>query len=253
MPGSGTFVLVAGFRNERDDQQPPYGHHAYGQQPTYPQPAPGGYPPGYGAPDPYSTQPHAGQDDHAPAGDAPPPGPPLPWKQLLVGVIFRPSPTFWRMRDYPMWLPALIVTFLYGLLAVFGLDSARESALDSTASTLVPYLLVTGVVMVLGALLLGTVTHNLARQFGGNGIWAPTAGLAMLIMTLTDVPRLTLALFLGGANPVVQLVGWATWLFAGLLFTMMVSRSHEIPWPRALAASAIQLLAVLMLVKLGTL
>jgi hypothetical protein len=157
------------------------------------------------------------------------------------------------MRDYGMWGPALVVTFLYGLVAVFGLDSARDSILDTTTSTLIPYLLVTGVAMVLGALLLGTVTHNLARQFGGNGLWAPTTGLAMLIMTLTDLPRLAVALFLGGADPVVQVLGWATWLFAGLLLTMMVSRSHEVPWPRALAASAIQLLAILALVKLGTL
>jgi hypothetical protein len=152
-----------------------------------------------------------------------------------------------------MWVPALVVTFLYGLVAVFGLDSARDSILDTTTSTLFPYLLVTGVAMVLGALLLGTVTHNLARQFGGNGLWAPTAGLAMLIMTLTDLPRLAVALFLGGAAPIVQVLGWATWLFAGVLLTMMVSRSHEIAWPRALAASAIQLLAILALIKLGTL
>jgi hypothetical protein len=187
-----------------------------------------------------------------PAAPAPPP-PPLHWKDLLKGVVFRPKDTFWRMRDYSMWVPAVTVTFLYGLVAVFGLDSAREDILDTTASSLAPYLLTTGVAMVLGAIALGTVTHNIARQLGGNGLWGPTTALAMLIMSLTDVPRLAFAIFLGGAAPLVQLLGWATWLFAGLLFTMMVSRSHELPWPRALAASAIQLLAVLALVKLGTL
>jgi hypothetical protein len=78
-------------------------------------------------------------------------------------------------------------------------------------------------------------------------------GFGMIIMALTDVPRLVVAVFLGGAAPLVQTLGWATWLGAAVLFTMMVSRSHELAWPRALAASAIQLLAVLMLVKLGTL
>jgi hypothetical protein len=249
---------VAGNRRRRDDDQ--YPTVGYGGAPGHPQPPAGyghpGYPPpgpdhhqGYGyGPDPGYPG-HPGEPEPAPA----PPQPPLPWQQLLTGIVFRPSATFWRMRDYPMWAPALIVTFLYGLVAVFGLDSARESVLDTTAGTLVPYLLVTGVAMVIGALLLSTVTHNLARQFGGNGLWAPTAHLAMLIMCLTDLPRLALALFLGGGNPAVQILGWATWLGAGVLFTMMVSRSHEIPWPRALAASVIQLLALLMLVKLGTL
>jgi Yip1 domain len=244
---------VAGFRGQGqyDDQydpryapRDPYGQYPQQQQ-QYPPPQP---PPPHPYPDSYGAPPPAA----APPASAPPP-PRLPWKELLTGVAFRPSATFWQMRDYTMWVPALIVTFIYGLVAVFGLDSARDSILDTTTSTLGPYLLVTGVAMVLGALLLGTVTHNLARQFGGNGLWAPTTGLAMLIMTLTDVPRLALALFLGGAAPLVQLLGWATWIYAGVLFTMMVSRSHELPWPRALAASAIQLLAILALVKLGTL
>ncbi|CAL9463466.1 hypothetical protein SUDANB171_02672 [Streptomyces sp. enrichment culture] len=195
---------------------------------------------GYGAADPTEPPPE-------------PPQPPLHWKELLPAVLLRPEPTFWRMRDYPMWGPALIVTFLYGSVAVFGLDKAREDILNTTVSNAVIYLLITGVAMVLGSLLLSTVTHNLARQFGGNGLWAPTTGLAMLIMALTDVPRLAVAIFVGGASPVVQILGWATWLFAGALFTLMVSRSHELPWPRALAASAIQLLSLLMLVKLGTL
>lgn len=206
--------------------------------------------PQYGPPD--GGDPAAGPA--VPAG--PPPGShshPLHWKELLTGILFRPSSTFWQMRDYSMWWPALLVTFLYGLLAIFGLDGAREEALNTTAGTAVPFLLVTGVVMVLGALLLSTVTHNVARQIGGNGLWAPTAGLAMLIMTLTDLPRLAVALFLGGADPVVQVLGWVTWLCAGVLFTMMVSRSHELSWPRALAASSLQLLSLLMLIKLGTL
>ncbi|MEO3752604.1 Yip1 family protein [Streptomyces sp. B6B3] len=249
---------MARFRRQPDD---PYGQQYPQQHPQQPpQPYPyGGGDPSYQQQAPYGSPGPAGPgyyDEPGPDPQAPPPAPPPPplhWKELLSGIVFRPSATFWRMRDYSMWWPALIVTFLYGLVAVFGLDSARESVLDTTTSTLAPYLLVTGAVMMGGALLLGTVTHNLARQFGGNGLWAPTAGLAMLIMTLTDVPRLAVALFLGGADPVVQVIGWATWLGAGLLFTMMVSRSHEIAWPRALAASSIQLLAILALVKLGTL
>ncbi|WP_307808337.1 Yip1 family protein [Streptomyces oryzae] len=206
--------------------------------------------------------PQGGQDDygygggatyHAGNSPAPPSGPRLHWKELLTGVVLRPNATFWQMRDYAMWGPALIVTFVYGLLAVFGLDKAREDVLNTTLSQAVPYVLITGVAVVIAGLILGAVTHTLARQFGGDGAWQPTVGLAMLIMSLTDAPRLVFALFLGGTATLVQAIGWATLVLAGFLFTSMVSRSHDLPWPKALGASAIQLLALLFLIKLGTL
>ncbi|WP_225841270.1 Yip1 family protein [Streptomyces albus] len=212
----------------------------------------------YGAPGPHDGGPddygyQDGGNYHAGNAPAPPPGPRLHWKQLLTGVVLRPNATFWQMRDYTVWGPALIVTFIYGLLAVFGLDEAREDVINSPFSQAIPYVLITGVAVVIAGLILGAVTHTLARQFGGDGAWQPTVGLAMLIMSLTDAPRLLFALFLGGTNPVVQILGWATWALAGFLFTSMVSRSHDLPWPRALGASAIQLLALLFLIKLGTL
>ncbi|GHC72124.1 hypothetical protein GCM10010349_48860 [Streptomyces flavofungini] len=166
--------------------------------------------------------------------------------------MFRPVPTFLQMRDYAMWAPAVIVTFLYGLLAVFGFDEAREDVLNATLSTAIPYVITTGVAISLSAFILGIVTHSLARQFGGDGAWQPTVGLSMLIMAITDAPRVIVALFLGGGNGFVQLLGWATWLAAGALLTLMVSKSHDLPWPRALGASAIQLLAILSIIKLGT-
>ncbi len=188
------------------------------------------------------------------AGQAPAPaGPRLPWKELLKGIVLRPNPTFWQMRDYPVWGPALVVTFVYGLLAVFGLDETRESVLNATLPNALQYVVGTGIAVVIMGLMLGAVTNTLARQFGGNGRWAPTIGLSMLIMSLSDAPRLVLAMFLGGTATVVQVVGWITWIAAGALFTSMVSRSHDLPWPRALGASAIQLVALLMLIKLGTL
>ncbi|MFJ4966828.1 Yip1 family protein [Streptomyces sp. NPDC088729] len=188
------------------------------------------------------------------AGQAPaqPSGPRLGWKDLLNGIVTRPGPTFWQMRDYPVWGPALIVTFLYGLLALFGFDQAREEAINATISTAVPYVLFTGVGFVIGGLVLGAVTHTLARQLGGTGSWQPTVGLSMLIMSITDAPRLLFAVFLGGENMLVQIVGWLTWLAAGALFTSMVSKSHDLPWPKALGASAIQLIALLSIIKLGT-
>ncbi|MFF4487596.1 Yip1 family protein [Streptomyces sp. NPDC001544] len=228
----------------------------------------GGYPGRGGAPDPYAadspghTQAFSideaasytqGETYHAgAAAPSGPIGPPLHWKELLRGIVLSPDQTFLRMRDYTMWGPALIVTFLYGLLAVFGFDGARADAINATLSNAVPIVLTTAVAMVLSAFILGVVTHTLARQLGGDGAWQPTVGLSMLIMSITDAPRLALAMFFGGDAGFVQLLGWATWIAAGALLTLMVSRSHDLPWPKALGASAIQLIALLSIVKLGT-
>ncbi|MGW0899213.1 Yip1 family protein [Streptomyces goshikiensis] len=191
---------------------------------------------------------------HAGAGAAPagPTGPRLRWKELLRGIVMRPGPTFFQMRDYAVWGPALTVTFLYGLLAVFGLDDARDDAINATLANAVPIVLSAGVAFVICGLLLGAVTHTLARQLGGDGAWQPTVGLSMLVMSITDAPRLLFAVFLGGDNMVVQVLGWLTWLAAGALFTSLVSKSHDLPWPKALGASAIQLIALLSIIKLGT-
>jgi hypothetical protein len=187
------------------------------------------------------------------AGAPPAPsGPRLRWKDLLSGIVLRPNETFLQMRDYPVWGPALIVTFVYGLLALFGFDTARDDAIDASLSTIIPYVLTTAVAFVIGGLILGAVTHTLARQLGGDGAWQPTVGLSMLIMSITDAPRLIFGVFLGGENSLVQVLGWVTWLAAGALLTSMVSKSHDLPWPKALGASAIQLIALLSLIKLGT-
>ncbi|MET9981758.1 Yip1 family protein [Streptomyces rochei] len=272
--------------------QPPYPQQQYGGGAPgpggapWPQPQHGGHGGGHGEPEYFGDGGsgqggHAGHVPHDPyaannpghtqaftvgedpynqgetyrAGSAPPPGPIGPrlhWKALLKGVVLAPNQTFLQMRDYAMWAPALIVTFLYGLLAVFGFDNAREEAINATLSNAIPIVLTTAVAMVLSAFVLGVVTHTLARQLGGDGAWQPTVGLSMLIMSLTDAPRLVFAMFLGGDASFVQVLGWATWVAGGALLTLMVGRSHDLPWPKALGASAIQLIALLSIVKLGT-
>ncbi|MFB7515441.1 Yip1 family protein [Streptomyces sp. NPDC056144] len=233
--------------------EPEYFGDAYGQQQHqqhHHQPHQGP-----SANDPGHTQMFSVDDPYGSQYQQPPVpiGPRLPWKALLTGIVTRPADTFLRMRDHAVWGPALIVTFLYGLLAIFGFDKAREEAINATLSTAIPYVLMTAVGFVVGGLILGAVTHTLARQLGGDGSWQPTVGLSMLIMSITDAPRLVFALFLGGENIVVQVIGWLTWLALGALLTLMVSRSHDLPWPKALGASAIQLVALLSLIKLGTL
>ncbi|MEU6573294.1 Yip1 family protein [Streptomyces sp. NPDC046805] len=265
-------------------QGPSYGYPSAPQ--PYPQRQAGGYPggggdepeyfgagygdgrgrPGQGgAPDPYAADnpghtrafsinedQYGGQGGPYPPAPAGPIGPRLHWKDLLRGIVLAPNQTFLQMRDYTMWGPALIVTFIYGLLAVFGFEGAREDAIGATISNAIPIVLITAVAMVLSAFVMSVVTHTLARQLGGDGAWQPTVGLSMLIMSITDAPRLVFAMFLGGDADLVKIVGWATWVAAGALLTMMVSRSHDLPWPKALGASAIQLVALLSIVKLGT-
>ncbi|MDQ0776147.1 hypothetical protein QF026_004613 [Streptomyces aurantiacus] len=198
--------------------------------------------------DPYNP----GETYRAGQTPAPPVGPRLRWKELLSGVVTRPNQTFLQMRDYTMWGPALVVTFLYGLLAVFGFDGARDDVINATLSNAVPIVLTTAIAIVLSAFILGVVTHTLARQLGGDGAWQPTVGLSMLIMSLSDAPRLVVALFAGGDASFVKILGWVTWVAAGALFTLMVNKSHDLPWPKALGASAIQLAALLSIIKLGT-
>jgi hypothetical protein len=200
------------------------------------------------APDAYAPY-GQGQGSSAPYT---PSGTRLRWKQLLSGMVLRPNATFYQMRDYAVWGPALTITFLYGMLAIFGFDQAREETINATLATAIPYVLTTGVAVVISGLILGAVTHTLARQLGGDGAWQPTVGLAMLIMCVTDAPRLLIAVFMGGDATLVQTMGWLTWLAAAFLFTSMVSKSHDLPWPKALGASAIQLIALLSLIKLGT-
>jgi hypothetical protein len=256
-------------------QQQPYGGQQYGGgQQGWPQANGGGHgePEYFGdghpqqGPDPYAanspghTQSFSvGEDPYTQGGTyhagqvaAPPIGPRLHWKDLLRGIVAAPNQTFLQMRDYTMWAPALIVTFLYGLLAVFGFDGARKDAISATLSNAVPIVLTTAVAIVISTFILGVVTHTLARQLGGDGAWQPTVGLSMLIMSITDAPRLVVAMFFGGDASFVQLLGWVTWVAAGALLTLMVSKSHDLPWPKALAASAIQLIAILSIIKLGT-
>ncbi|MFI6347503.1 Yip1 family protein [Streptomyces sp. NPDC050560] len=250
--------------------QGPGGHGQWPGGPDHGEPeyfGDGGYSAPHGGPDPYAAdnpghtrQFSIGEDPYsqgetyrAGQASAPPVGPRLPWRDLLTGIVLRPAPTFLQMRDYALWAPALIVTFLYGLLAVFGFDGARDDAINATLSSAIPIVLITAVAITLSAFILGVVTHSLARQLGGDGAWQPTVGLSMLIMSLTDAPRLVVAMFLGGDQSFVRLLGWVTWAAAGALLTMMVSRSHDLPWPKALGSATIQLAALLVIVKLGTL
>ncbi|GAA1396830.1 Yip1 family protein [Kitasatospora putterlickiae] len=180
-------------------------------------------------------------------------GPRPTWRELLTGLFRTPTAIFDRTRDHQVWLPAVTVSLLYGALAVLGIGLTRDDVFNSTFTVALSSMLAAAIGFTLAGAMLAAVTYGLARQFGGDGPWRSTVGLAMLIGWVTDAPRLLLALVLPADNPVVQVVGWATWLFCGYLLAGMVRRLHDLPWGKAAGAAALQLLALLVLIKLPTL
>ncbi|MFE7560871.1 YIP1 family protein [Kitasatospora sp. NPDC057500] len=180
-------------------------------------------------------------------------GPRPTWRELLTGLFRNPTAVFDRTRDHQVWLPAVTVSLLYGALAVLGIGLTRDDVFDSTFTVALTAMLAAAIGFTLAGAMLGAVTYGLARQFGGDGPWQSTVGLAVLIGWVTDAPRLLLALVLPADNLVVQVVGWATWLLCGYLLAGMVRRVHDLPWGKAAGAAALQLLALLVLIKLPTL
>ncbi|MFF2141148.1 Yip1 family protein [Kitasatospora sp. NPDC058190] len=252
-------------------RQQPYGHEPgpgqdrgwYGQGP-----GPGHYDDGYGQQPPY------GQDQHAPYGQEPQPpygqdnvavyraggqsaphvaGPRPQWRELFTGLFRSPTAIFDRTRDHQVWLPALTVSLLYGALAVLAIGLTHDDIVNSTFSVALTGLFAAAVGFTLAGGIFGAVTYALARQLGGDGPWKSTVGLAALVGWLTDAPRLLLDLVLPSGSAVVQVVGWATWMFCAYLLTSMVRRLHDLPWGKAAAAAAVQLVALLVLIKLPTL
>lgn len=206
----------------------------------------------------YASAPAAAQDNVAvyrAGGQATPGqgGPRLGWKELLTGIYRAPAATFDRMRDHQVWLPALTVSLLYGVLAVLGIDLTKDEVVNSTFTIALSAIAGAAIGFTVAGAMLGAVTYGLARQLGGDGPWQSTVGLAVIIGWTSDVPRLLLALFLPTDNIVVQVLGWATWLLCAVLLTTMVRRVHDLPWGKAAGAAALQLLALLVLIKLPTL
>ncbi|WP_327678882.1 Yip1 family protein [Kitasatospora sp. NBC_00458] len=219
----------------------PYGQEPYGQEQAHPDGQQ------YGGQDNVAVYRAGGQSGPHAAGPRP------TWRELLVGLFRTPTAIFDRTRDHQVWLPAVTVSLLYGALAVLGIGMTRDDVVNSTFTVALTALLAAAVCFTLAGAMLGAVTYALARQFGGDGPWQSTVGLAVLIGWTTDAPRLLLALALPADNIVVQVVGWATWLFCAFLLTSMVRRMHDLPWGKAAGAAALQLLALLVLIKLPTL
>ncbi|MCX4747548.1 YIP1 family protein [Kitasatospora sp. NBC_01287] len=221
---------------------------AYGQQPPWSRPAPRSRAQGRPeSPDHVATYRAGGRT--APRTG----GPRLRWRELLAGLYRSPTRTFDQMRDHQVWLTTITVSLLYAVLAVLGFGDTHDEVVNSTFPVAAWSLFGAALVFTLAGLMLGSVTYALARQLGGDGPWASTVGLSVLLGWTSDAPRLVLALFLPSDNVLVQAVGWATWAFFAVLLTTLVRRVHDLPWGKAAGAASLQLLALLVLIKLPTL
>ncbi|WP_406297751.1 YIP1 family protein [Embleya sp. NBC_00888] len=212
----------------------------------------------YGAPpEEYTTVTPAVSPRQQQPYQQPPPqqfsGPPprrLHWKEVLSGLTLRPLRTMDAVRDQAVWWPALIMSALGGALAVFANDASRKEIVDSTLATSVPALGMVIVIVPVFCALLGLVSHALATQFGGNGSPTPFITLSMILVWIADAPRLVVAMFAPDDNAIVAAIGIASFALTAWLLTMLMTRVHELPWPRALGCVAVELIALLLVLKL---
>ncbi|MYW01483.1 Yip1 family protein [Streptomyces sp. SID3343] len=184
-----------------------------------------------------------------PQYNAPPPRY-LHWKEILSGLVVRPLRTMDEVRDQAAWWPALIMSAIGGVLALLANDASRKEIVDSTLGTSVPALGMVIVMVPAFCALLGLVSHALATQFGGNGSPMPFITLSMLVVWIADAPRLLVAMFAPDDNPIVAGIGIASFVLTAWLLTALMIRVHELPWPRALGCVAVELIALLLVLKL---
>jgi len=177
----------------------------------------------------------------------------MPWRPLITGMYRHPRRTFTRMRTHQVWGPALSVSALYGVLAVFAFGDSRSDVVDSSFTLSLLVVVSSAVGIILAGLMFGAVTHALARRLGGDGAWMSTIGLAMLIMWTTAAPQMLFSWILGAGNGIVQVLGWGIWALCAWLLTTMVREVHDLPWGKAAAAAGVQLIALLLIIKLPTL
>lgn len=178
------------------------------------------------------------------------PARPLVWQEVLSGLATRPLATLDRARDQAFWWPAVIVSAICGVLAMIANDTARDQVLSTTLSTSIPAILISAALVPVFCVVLGWVSTMLARSLGGNGDAGPFITLAALVTWLTDAPRLVVSLFAQDDNTGLFTLGLATFALTAWLLTAVAMRVHELPWPRALGAVSVQLIALLVSLKL---
>lgn len=189
-----------------------------------------------------------------PVTTAPPPPVPdaqprkLLWHRLIFGLWYRPVEVLDEARDRSVWGAAAFLSLLCGALGTLANDSfwvqwgvSPLLALEAMA--------IGSLVMMLASLLLGAATHAIARRLGGNGRFAPTASLFVVLFWASDLPRLILDTWLPAGSVPVRAAASVTAAFGYALATLLIRGQHHLPTHRAVAAVSLQMLAAVTLLK----
>lgn len=143
-----------------------------------------------------------------------------------------------------------MLSLISGGIGVVSVDAFRgQWAANRTAALQLAGLAEAGVL--LASLTLGAVTHAIARTLGGNGRFAPTASLFIVLFWVTDLPRLAIAAWLPTGATFVQAATWTTWGFGYLLAVLLIRGQHHLPTWKSTTAVSVQMLAALALLNLG--
>ncbi|MFE2158575.1 YIP1 family protein [Streptomyces lydicus] len=153
-------------------------------------------------------------------------------------------------RDRGAWSAAVLLSLISGGIGVVSMDAFRgQWAADRTAA-----LQLAGIAeacVLAASIVLGAVTHAIARTLGGTGRFAPTASLFIVVFWVTDLPRMAIAAWLPTGATFVQAATWTTWGFGYVLAVLLIRGQHHLPTRKAAAAVSVQMLAALALLKLG--
>ncbi|MCZ1016350.1 Yip1 family protein [Streptomyces noursei] len=172
------------------------------------------------------------------------------WHRLIFGLWYRPVDVFDEARDRSAWSAAVLLCLISGGIGIVSVDAFRAQwTAGRTAALQLAGMAEAGVL--LASLGLGAVTHAIARTLGGNGRFAPTASLFVVIFWVTDLPRLIIAAWLPASSTFVQAATWTTWGFGYFLAVLLIRGQHHLPTHKSAAAVSVQMLAALALLKLG--
>ncbi|MFI9049261.1 YIP1 family protein [Streptomyces sp. NPDC053427] len=185
----------------------------------------------------------------------PEPRPPAPrrrlwWHRLIFGLWYRPVEILDEARDRSAWGAAVLLSLLSGGIGILSVDAFRQQWSASRTMALQLVGLAEAGVLV-ASLALGSVTHAIARTLGGNGRFAPTASLFIVLFWVTDLPRLAIVAWLPTDATFIQAATYATWGFGYVLAVLLIRGQHHLPTLKSAATVSVQMLAALALLRLG--
>ncbi|MFE6690294.1 YIP1 family protein [Streptomyces sp. NPDC057743] len=169
---------------------------------------------------------------------------------MILGLWYRPVDIFDEARDRSAWSAAVLLCLVSGGIGIVSVAPFRAQwTADRSAALQLVGMAEAGVLF--ASLGLGAVTHAIARTLGGNGRFAPTASMFVVVFWVTDLPRLGIAAWLPASSTFVQAATWTTWGFGYFLAVLLIRGQHHLPTHKSAAAVSVQMLAALALLKLG--